>query len=372
MATESYQVVLLGEKGEIKQGKLKTPTIPGIATCLKRKEEVVLLGRYQWKLKTLVLFGSLDGKDGHENQHHLPPPLEGITIYGDILVLCSMSPTSYSKPVSLKTSEYETFYTARLEGEDDEDFEDETESIQQEQCIEEELDSDIDADAEADAEEETHDVLEDSDTMSDSSEELPIEKPIRVPRIRKPTATLQVEEPELEVTDTNICPIRKRVQELCSSVMQSQDLGVQLEQQIFLKSLQISEKEDIRKAWSNVAFKDVYFAISRKIVGNLDTNSYIKNMNVKNRLQGGELTMEQLLHQNYYELCPERWHQMLDAQVKREQIQLEGDFSRATDKWSCNRCNTRKCTYYELQTRSADEPMTIFIHCLNCGKRWTQ
>jgi transcription elongation factor S-II len=28
------------------------------------------------------------------------------------------------------------------------------------------------------------------------------------------------------------------------------------------------------------------------------------------------------------------------------------------------------CTYYQLQTRSADEPMTTFVTCVNCDNRW--
>ena len=41
-----------------------------------------------------------------------------------------------------------------------------------------------------------------------------------------------------------------------------------------------------------------------------------------------------------------------------------------TDQFKCGRCKQRKCTYYELQTRSADEPATIFVTCLDCGKNW--
>ena len=36
----------------------------------------------------------------------------------------------------------------------------------------------------------------------------------------------------------------------------------------------------------------------------------------------------------------------------------------------CRRCKSYKTTYYEMQTRSADEPMTVFITCHNCGSRW--
>lgn len=30
-----------------------------------------------------------------------------------------------------------------------------------------------------------------------------------------------------------------------------------------------------------------------------------------------------------------------------------------TDAFKCGRCQQRKCTYYQMQTRSADEPMTV-------------
>ena len=43
-----------------------------------------------------------------------------------------------------------------------------------------------------------------------------------------------------------------------------------------------------------------------------------------------------------------------------------------TDNYKCSKCGSRKCSYYELQTRSADEPMTQFINCLNCNNRWKQ
>ena len=38
--------------------------------------------------------------------------------------------------------------------------------------------------------------------------------------------------------------------------------------------------------------------------------------------------------------------------------------------FTCGRCKSQKTTYYEMQTRSADEPMTVFVSCLNCEKNW--
>ena len=41
-----------------------------------------------------------------------------------------------------------------------------------------------------------------------------------------------------------------------------------------------------------------------------------------------------------------------------------------TDQFQCGKCRQRKCTYYQMQTRSADEPMTTFVTCVNCNNRW--
>jgi ribosomal protein S27E len=36
----------------------------------------------------------------------------------------------------------------------------------------------------------------------------------------------------------------------------------------------------------------------------------------------------------------------------------------------CSRCKQNKTTYYQLQTRRADEGMTTFVKCVNCGHQY--
>ena len=365
------QVVFLGQKGEIRQGKLKAVTQEGFMAALKKKEVPSLLGKCGWrqKQKVLYFFGYVDGKAGTENQHHLPSPLEGLTFYGDILVLCSASATSYDKPSALKTADYESFYTSNLEGEDAEGSDAESEDSEGEIA-------DVGDDAGVEEEDALAGGAEEEDNASDSaeSEEEVIEKPVR--RMRKPIVTAVQEEPEVEHGEVwESSPIRSNtvnvIRTTFAEVMDDSNM-IELEGIIYKKTCEVATSEEIRMSWNLQAFRDVYMAVARRIIGNLNPNSYIKNMNLWERFHTKELTLEEIAKQNYYELCPENWQEMVDRQAKREKIQLEGDFSRATDKWMCNGCKKRKCTYYELQTRSADEPMTIFIHCLNCGKRWTQ
>lgn len=52
-----------------------------------------------------------------------------------------------------------------------------------------------------------------------------------------------------------------------------------------------------------------------------------------------------------------------------EQCGITGDLLKAS-LFTCGRCKSIKTTSTQKQTRSADEPMTVFVFCLNCGKRW--
>ena len=38
--------------------------------------------------------------------------------------------------------------------------------------------------------------------------------------------------------------------------------------------------------------------------------------------------------------------------------------------FKCGKCKSVKTTYYQMQTRSADEPMTTYVTCKGCGNRW--
>ena len=52
---------------------------------------------------------------------------------------------------------------------------------------------------------------------------------------------------------------------------------------------------------------------------------------------------------------------------KFDKQQTSGD---AECMYPCIRCKSKYVDYTERQTRSADEPMTVFLRCLNCEKRW--
>mmetsp|Transcript_39059 Transcript_39059/g.91222 ORF Transcript_39059/g.91222 Transcript_39059/m.91222 type:complete len:301 (+) Transcript_39059:89-991(+) len=44
----------------------------------------------------------------------------------------------------------------------------------------------------------------------------------------------------------------------------------------------------------------------------------------------------------------------------------------ASDMFQCKKCKKKECTFYQKQTRSSDEPMTVFITCKACGHEWRE
>ncbi|KAL6322088.1 hypothetical protein AAG906_005022 [Vitis piasezkii] len=82
--------------------------------------------------------------------------------------------------------------------------------------------------------------------------------------------------------------------------------------------------------------------------------------------------------------CPYVCHIETKVKIKRKQRlvkkEIEPIFSKddmkngPTTDATCPHCNFGKAVFQQLQTRSADEPMSTFYWCLNenCGRQWRE
>ena len=75
---------------------------------------------------------------------------------------------------------------------------------------------------------------------------------------------------------------------------------------------------------------------------------------------------------SHYDMFPENWQELIEKNMKKDKLKYELKPEAMTDIFKCRKCSSRSCTYYEVQTRSADEPMTQFITCLDCNNNWKQ
>jgi transcription elongation factor S-II len=65
-----------------------------------------------------------------------------------------------------------------------------------------------------------------------------------------------------------------------------------------------------------------------------------------------------------------RWKAEVEKQIEKDK-HLYSNKGGASIYLYCSVCKKKsKCDYYQMQTRSADEPMTTFVTCLECDKRW--
>lgn len=181
---------------------------------------------------------------------------------------------------------------------------------------------------------------------------------------------------------------RKYIYEKCLSILQKyyndinmtyedydivlKKMALNLERGIFNNSLYIYGSQE-NKEW-NEHFKGIYINRSKDIVFNLDPNSYVGNKKLIEKLFSGDFNEFELCNMSSKQLYPERWIELNDEIVKEqteELRKLKGDDKIQEDGlFKCGKCKKWKTTYYQMQTRSADEPATTYVNCLNCGNRW--
>jgi DNA-directed RNA polymerase subunit M/transcription elongation factor TFIIS len=142
------------------------------------------------------------------------------------------------------------------------------------------------------------------------------------------------------------------------------DLGVHLEEGVLEAAIQRSERSGVIAAWENPRFVPMYCYAFVALVTNL------QNSRLLERVHCGELDARDVGCLTPEQMMPELWRPLLDRRMWLDEHIIEEKPAAMTYSFKCSKCRERKCIYQELQLRSADEPMTLFITCLNCGHRW--
>uniref|UniRef100_A0A8C3SNI3 Transcription elongation factor n=1 Tax=Chelydra serpentina TaxID=8475 RepID=A0A8C3SNI3_CHESE len=97
-----------------------------------------------------------------------------------------------------------------------------------------------------------------------------------------------------------------------------------------------------------------------------------KNPNLRRDVLNGAISPSLIARMTAEEMASDELKELRNAMtleaIREHQMAKTG--GTATDLFQCGKCKKKNCTYNQVQTRSADEPMTTFVLCNECGNRW--
>ena len=247
------------------------------------------------------------------NQHMLPPPFNDDLFTGTLVVMKSINPNAddYDSHANqykdLHSVEYDEFYHSSTFQEDDD---------------EENKDDD----------EEQGDVV-----VEDEDDDVPT-----VDRELVPVHTVHASNVYVDH------PLRTLVRDKFDSN--------EVETAILKKCVADAQEWFIDQGWDNPVFVNLYR--NRAI----DLYRYRQLMPT--------MTVDAFVNSTPLIQNPERWAEIVQSTDDKEKA-THSKKQTASIFMFCHRCKKEtRCDYYQMQTRSADEPMTTFVTCLECDKRW--
>ena len=289
----------------------------------------------------LNLFACIAEDDDPVNQHLLPTPFDEESYTGNIIILMSEDDEEKYKATAsdytnLRSDDYALLYEEWNFGNEEED----DEEIERDEEDEEEI------------------------------EEAPVVDEDIVAKQVYPIRLIQTKSKNVFIE----CAIRDVVIRNFQELVEDDNIVKELEHSILHTVSDESIKEGIEVDWGNRIFWNMYRNHAMSLYENLrGSDSYVNNTeNWLEKLKNNEITPRNLVQMNAVELCPSRWKNVVDKVIESEKKLYSKSECASIMMW-CSGCKKKtKCDYYQMQTRSADEPMTQFIRCLNCGKQWRQ
>jgi transcription elongation factor S-II len=141
---------------------------------------------------------------------------------------------------------------------------------------------------------------------------------------------------------------------------------INIEKGVFNNAVKYCKNYNLPLKWTTKEFIREYSSNARKILANI---SYTRNYKqFKQNILDGKYEYYDIVNLTHEQMDPEYW-----ASIKINNMNKHISSSKeevADGIFTCNACKSKKTVYYQMQTRSADEPMTTYVTCTNCNKKW--
>ena len=157
---------------------------------------------------------------------------------------------------------------------------------------------------------------------------------------------------------------RENVKRKFGDILNNEKRGDNLERGIYNNTIRVADEKHIVKKWENIYFALIYINKFRAVYQNL-SNPKVLELVLNKTIKAHDFAS--MTHQ---EILPEKWNQIIEDLKIKNQNKYTPKIEASTDNFTCYKCKSKECSYYQLQTRSADEPMTTFVTCIKCGTRW--
>ncbi|KAJ2453452.1 transcription elongation factor TFIIS [Coemansia sp. RSA 2336] len=165
----------------------------------------------------------------------------------------------------------------------------------------------------------------------------------------------------------NIPKVGDMVRDKCAEVLyNSMAADSNADPDLIAKRAADIERIEFEKAGST---SSAYRARIRSLCHNLKDK---KNPQLCVNVVDGSISVERFCSMSSEEMASKELRDQIEKMKEDNLFKAKGAgrTEAVTDQFKCGRCKQRKCTYYQLQTRSADEPMTTFVTCTVCDNRW--
>lgn len=162
----------------------------------------------------------------------------------------------------------------------------------------------------------------------------------------------------------------KAIQKL-NLIIDDKKICENIEKSIYSYATEQCTIKNIEPDIENKLFLRIYVNKLMSLYNNLDKSSYIKNEDFYDQVTDGTINIEKIAFLTPQEINKKHWKKYIDKQSAVDEFLYSRTAGIRTNEYKCGRCKERNCSYYQMQVRCSDEPMTTFINCLNCGNNWS-